>query len=60
MDTGRGEKLLSLREDWPAKVVATEDYLSNFELASERLAPLGAKVVKKTAPDDDSKLFAAG
>ena len=46
LDTGGGEKLLSLREHWPAKVVATEDYLPNFELASKRLSPLGADVVK--------------
>ncbi len=46
MDTGGGEKLLSLRNHWPTKVVATEDYLPNFELAIERLSPLGVKVVK--------------
>ena len=46
LDTGGGEKLLSLREHWPPKVVATEDYLPNFELATRRLSPLGANVVK--------------
>ena len=46
LETGGGEKLLSLREHLPSKVVATEDYLPNFELAAKRLAPLGANVVK--------------
>ena len=46
LDTGGGEKLLGLREHWPAKVVATEDYGPNFELASERLSPLGVEVVR--------------
>ena len=46
MDTGGGEKLLSLREHWPARVVATEDYAPNLDLANERLSPLGASVVR--------------
>ena len=54
MDTGGGEKLLSLCEHWPARVVATENYPPNFELAAERLSPAGAEVVKaavsNTAP----------
>lgn len=41
LDTGGGERLLELREHWPPKVVATENYQPNFELASQRLAPLG-------------------
>ena len=41
LDTGGGEKLLGLREHWPARVVATEDYGPNFELASERLFAAG-------------------
>ena len=45
LDTGGGEKLLSLREHWPPKVLATEEYPPNFELATERLSPLGARVV---------------
>ena len=43
LDTGGGEKLLGLREHWPARVVATEDYPPNFELASERLSPLSRR-----------------
>ena len=46
LETGGGEKLLNLREHWPPKVVATEDYLPNFELAAQRLSPLGVKIVK--------------
>lgn len=46
LDTGGGEKLLSLREHLPTKVVATEDYHPNFKLAYSRLSPLGVEVVK--------------
>ena len=46
LETGGGEKLLSLRQHWPPKVVATEDYLPNYELATQRLSPFGADVVK--------------
>ncbi len=46
LETGGGEKLLSLRQHWPPKVVVTEDYLPNFELATQRLSPLGVNVVK--------------
>jgi len=44
MGTGGGERLLALKEHWPKKVVVTEDYPPNFELATERLAPLGVRV----------------
>jgi SAM-dependent methyltransferase len=46
MDTGGGERILALREYWPAKVVVTEGYAPNVALASERLTPLGVTVVK--------------
>lgn len=45
LDTGGGEKLLSLHEHWPPKVLATEEYPPNFELATQRLSPLGASVI---------------
>jgi SAM-dependent methyltransferase len=45
LDTGGGERFLELHEYWPPKVVATEHYPPNFKLATERLSPLGAKVV---------------
>ncbi len=46
MDTGGGERLLALRDHWPAKVVVTEGYAPNIALARERLAPLGVRVVE--------------
>jgi hypothetical protein len=45
MGTGGGERLLALRYHWPEKVVVTEDYPPNVQLATERLAPLGVRVV---------------
>jgi SAM-dependent methyltransferase len=45
LDTGGGERFLKLRENWPPKVVATEHYLPNFKLATERLTPFGAQVL---------------
>ena len=51
MDTGGGETLLRLREHWPARVVATEDYPPNFALASERLSNQGVEVVKAAVSD---------
>ena len=60
MDTGGGEKLLGLRDHWPAKVVATEGYPPNVELATERLAPHGATVVRAAVSDTESMPFAAG
>ena len=51
LDTGGGEKLLSLCEHWPARVVATEDFLPNFELAKENLSAAGAEVLKVTVSE---------
>ena len=44
LGTGGGERLLKLKEHWPRKVVATEEYPPNFKLASERLLPLDVQV----------------
>ncbi len=52
MGTGGGERLLELREHWPHKVVATEDYPPNVKLATERLAPFGAQVIEADVTDD--------
>ena len=60
MDTGGGEKLLQLREHWPARVVATEDYAPNFELASERLSALGVEVVRTAVTDTAPMPFGDG
>lgn len=60
LDTGGGERFSSLREHWPARVVATEDYDPNFKLASERLSPLGVEVVKVAVSDTDPMPFDDG
>lgn len=60
MDTGGGERLLDLREHWPAKVVATEGYSPNVRLATERLTPFGAQVVDVESSDDALLPFADG
>jgi SAM-dependent methyltransferase len=60
MGTGGGERLLKLRPYWPAKVVVTEDYPPNFRLASERLAPYGARVVDVPLLESGALPFADG
>lgn len=45
MDTGGGERLLAMRPHWPPRVTATEAHPPNFRLATERLAPLGVRVL---------------
>jgi SAM-dependent methyltransferase len=45
LGTGGGERLLSLRDLWPARVAVTEGYAPNLRLARERLEPLGVQVV---------------
>ena len=60
MDTGGGEKLLRLQEHWPAKVVATEDYPPNFDLATRRLSILGVTVVRAAVSDTDPMPFVDG
>jgi SAM-dependent methyltransferase len=58
MDTGGGERLLELRGHWPDKVTATEGYLPNFKLATERLSPFGVKVVNISLTDFAPMSFA--
>jgi hypothetical protein len=58
MGTGGGERLLQLKEVWPRKLIATEAYLPNFELASRRLSPLGVGVFKVQLTEADSMPFA--
>lgn len=60
LDTGGGERLLALREHWPTKVIATEGYMPNFKLATERLQPLGVNVVSTTLGEDDNFPFVEG
>jgi SAM-dependent methyltransferase len=45
LGTGGGERFLKLQNFWPAKVVVTEDYPPNVQLATERLSPYGVRVV---------------
>lgn len=45
MDTGGGEQLLTLREHWPTRVVATEAHPPNVEVARARLEPVGCSVI---------------
>ena len=58
LGTGGGERFQKLQEYWPKKVVATEEYLPNLKLATERLSPLGAKVVDVRLTDYDPMPFA--
>ncbi|MBN1428697.1 MAG: class I SAM-dependent methyltransferase [Anaerolineae bacterium] len=60
LGTGGGERLLALRNDWPEKVVVTEDYAPNFRLATERLSPLGVRLVDVRLADDGPMPFAEG
>ena len=60
LGTGGGERLLKLRKHWPKKVVVTEDYPPNVKLATERLTPLGVKVVKVELADNVPVPFADG
>jgi SAM-dependent methyltransferase len=60
LGTGGGERLLSFRQAWPPKVVATEDYPPNVKLAKERLGPLEVWVVDVPLTDIDPLPFADG
>lgn len=58
IDTGGGERLLSLRAHWPEKVVVTEGYPPNVALAQENLSPFGVKVVEMESSNDALMPFA--
>jgi len=60
LDTGGGERFLELRPHWPAKVVVTEEYPPNFDLVTQRLAPLGVQVLAVQLTDDAPLPFADG
>jgi SAM-dependent methyltransferase len=60
LDTGGGERFMELREYWPQKVVATEDYEPNFKLVTKRLVPLGVKVFQVRVSDFDPMPFLHG
>jgi SAM-dependent methyltransferase len=46
LGTAGGERLLTFRDVFPPKVVATEEYRPNLELARTRLQPLGITVLE--------------
>jgi SAM-dependent methyltransferase len=58
LDTGGGERFLQLGNAWPPKVVATEHYPSNLQLATERLSPFGVKVMDVELTDSGLMPFA--
>jgi SAM-dependent methyltransferase len=60
MGTGGGERLLELRDDWPEKVVVTEEYPPNVKLANERLGSLGVQVVVVALRRDGPMPFESG
>jgi SAM-dependent methyltransferase len=60
LGTGGGERFLKLQADWPKKVVATEEYLPNFRLATKRLSAFGAQVVDVRLTDNGPMPFVNG
>ena len=60
MGTGGGERLLALKEHWPKKMVVTEEYPPNLELATEHLTPLGVRVEAVRLAEHDPMPFADG
>jgi SAM-dependent methyltransferase len=49
LGTGGGERLLELRDVFPARVAATEGHPPNLRLARERLAPYGGTVYESSS-----------
>ena len=60
MGTGGGERLLEMRENWPEKVLVTENYSPNVKLAEQCLGPLGVKVVNVSLTRDGLMPFGNG
>lgn len=60
MDTGGGERLLEMRDHWPERLAATEEYPPNLALARQRLEPLGVVVHDVHITDVDPLPFADG
>ena len=50
LGTGGGERLLQLKDVFPARIAATEGYPPNLRLARERLAPHGVRVYDSPSP----------
>ncbi|MCY4081353.1 MAG: methyltransferase domain-containing protein [Caldilineaceae bacterium] len=58
--TGGGERLLLLRDSWPEKLVVTEGYPPNVELARRNLEPLGVRVVEANNDEYSPMTFEDG
>jgi len=56
LGTGGGEILLSMKDFFPKRVVATEDFPPNFALARRRLSPYGVEVVETESASLRQKL----
>lgn len=59
LDTGGGERLLDLRQNWPQRTVATENYPPNTRLAHQRLSPLGVTVIEAVSTEQAALPFAS-
>ncbi len=57
LGTGGGERLMEVRDAWPARVTATEEHPPNFQLASDRLSPLGVRVASVRLTEIDPLPF---
>lgn len=57
LDTGGAERFLRLRDRWPKRVVATEEYPPNVILANERLSAAGASLIRARVGDDEPMPF---
>ncbi len=53
MGTAAGEMLLSMRADWPSRVLATEGWRPNLPLAEQALEPHGVRVLSYDADAGD-------
>ena len=60
LDTGGSERFLELRDHWPERVVATENYPPNLTLCADRLLPLGVQVVAASVTAHGPLPFAEG
>ena len=60
LDTGGAERFLELRDHWPDRVVATENYPPNLRLCADRLLPLGVQVVDASVTAHGPLPFAEG
>ena len=58
--TGGGERLLAMRDRWPETVAVTEGYPPNVRLATERLVPLGVRVVEADSDEVSPMPFEDG